>query len=158
MRKRAVIPIMLAAALALPGTAAAAGAQDRPVGTVLSVDRLIGVEVRGPGQERTGEIRELLIDMESGRIGFAVIAAGGILGLGDTTHFIPWKALSPGPDGTFYLSADREKMAEEPKRNAEMTDAEYHREVQRFYGVAPFSDGGDADPVGKTRPSADRRK
>ncbi len=44
--------------------------------------------------EDLGKIEELLIDLQSGRIGYAVLSFGGFLGLSDKLFAIPWQALT----------------------------------------------------------------
>ncbi|MBE0599305.1 MAG: PRC-barrel domain-containing protein [Desulfuromonadales bacterium] len=106
--------------------------------TFQRTDQLVGLEVRGPQGEKIGVIRDLIIDLTDGSVTFAALSVGGILGLGDKIHIVPWKALTASPQVDFLsLAADREKMAGEPKRSAEMTDDEYYREVYLFYGVTP---------------------
>ena len=60
---------------ARPGTAVDPGE--------LRVSRLIGMPVHGMNGERIGEVRDLIVDAKEGRVRYAVIDAGGFLGLGE---------------------------------------------------------------------------
>src|SRR4030095_7523320 len=40
-----------------------------------------------------GEIEELILDLPSGRVGYALMAAGGFLGMGRELFSIPWAAV-----------------------------------------------------------------
>jgi len=41
-----------------------------------------------------GEVVEIMLDVPSGRIAYAVMASGGFLGIGDKLFALPWAALS----------------------------------------------------------------
>jgi sporulation protein YlmC with PRC-barrel domain len=60
---------------------------------VLSARTLMGDPVRNPEGERMGELSELMIDLDTGRIGYAVVSFGGLLGLGDKLFAMPWDVL-----------------------------------------------------------------
>ncbi|MBP1806386.1 PRC-barrel domain-containing protein [Rubellimicrobium aerolatum] len=62
-------------------------------GRVISSDRVEGAAVFDLGGQRLGAIDHLLVDRRSGRITHAVMAFGGLLGLGQDLHPIPWAAL-----------------------------------------------------------------
>lgn len=59
---------------------------------MLTGDSLIGAEIRNPAGERLGDITELMIDLETGEIAYAVLAVGGFLGLGEKLFALPWEA------------------------------------------------------------------
>jgi len=60
---------------------------------VLSAHTLMGDPVRNPEGERMGDLKELMIDLDSGRIAYAVVSFGGFLGLGDKLFAMPWNVL-----------------------------------------------------------------
>lgn len=66
--------------------------------------RIIGMSVENPQGESLGHIADVVIDTE-GRIVYATLSYGGILGLGETFVAVPWKALSLKPDGNIFLLA-----------------------------------------------------
>ena len=47
--------------------------------------------------EVLGSIVDLLLDLERGRIAYAVVASGGFMGVGERLVAVPWNALMPGP-------------------------------------------------------------
>jgi hypothetical protein len=55
--------------------------------------RIIGMSVENPQGESLGHIEDVVIDTE-GRIIYATLSYGGILGPGETFVAIPWRALS----------------------------------------------------------------
>jgi sporulation protein YlmC with PRC-barrel domain len=61
--------------------------------TLLSTSTLKGTSVENPEGENLGKIEELMVDLINGRIAYAVLSFGGILGIGDKRFAIPWDAL-----------------------------------------------------------------
>ena len=67
---------------------------DRQSGRVLPARRSDGRSVRNPAGEDLGKIEELMIDLPTGRLAYAVISFGGFLGIGDKLFAVPWQALA----------------------------------------------------------------
>src|ERR1035437_5707837 len=63
-------------------------------GLVLSASSLKGDNVVNHQGEDLGKIEEIMIDLDRGRIAFAVLSFGGFLGMGDKLFAIPWQAFS----------------------------------------------------------------
>jgi sporulation protein YlmC with PRC-barrel domain len=63
---------------------------------VLSASTLEGDKVTNAEGENLGEVKELMIDLESGRVAYAVLEFGGFLGLGDKLFAVPWEAFDGG--------------------------------------------------------------
>lgn len=61
--------------------------------TLVASDRVEGTAVARPDGERIGSIQRLMIDKVSGQVAYAVLRSGGILGLGEKHHPVPWSAL-----------------------------------------------------------------
>src|SRR5512146_2098640 len=61
---------------------------------VLSAGTLTGDHVRNSAGEDLGKIEEIMIDVPTGRVAYAVLSFGGFLGLGDKLFAIPWDPLS----------------------------------------------------------------
>ncbi len=51
------------------------------------------IKVRNPEGENLGDLTDIAIDRESGRIAYAILAYGGILGFGEKHFAIPWEAV-----------------------------------------------------------------
>ena len=56
---------------------------------VLAADTLVGDKVVNLQMEDLGKIEHLMIDLERGRIAYAVLSFGGFLGMGDQLFAIP---------------------------------------------------------------------
>src|SRR2546426_6110910 len=66
--------------------------------SVLSASTLAGDSVRNAAGEDLGKIDEIMIDIPSGRVAYAVLSFGGFLGMGDKLFAIPWDALKVDED------------------------------------------------------------
>ena len=76
---------------------------------------IIGMEVRNRNNEKLGEIKDLVLDLPSGRISYAVLSVGGFLGIGEKLLAIPTSALSTTEDPhKLLLNADRAKIEGTP--------------------------------------------
>ncbi|HVS03656.1 MAG TPA: PRC-barrel domain-containing protein, partial [Thermoanaerobaculia bacterium] len=60
---------------------------------VLSANTIIGDDIHNPRGEKLGEIKELMIDVDQGRVAYAVLSFGGFLGMGDKLFAIPFESL-----------------------------------------------------------------
>ena len=60
----------------------------------LSSSSLVGDKVTNRDGQDLGKIDEVMIDVASGRVAYAVLSFGGFLGLGDKLFAIPWSMLS----------------------------------------------------------------
>ncbi len=75
----------------------------------------MSVKVRNPQGEDLGEIKNLMVDLNAGRIVYAVLAFGGVVGVGEKLFAIPWEAFSQRPDEeVFILNADRDLLEKSP--------------------------------------------
>ncbi|HYD94870.1 MAG TPA: PRC-barrel domain-containing protein [Noviherbaspirillum sp.] len=79
---------------------------------VMAAATLQGETVLNPQGENLGEIQDIMIDVPSGRIAYAVLSFGGVLGLGNKLFAIPWSALTlDAQRECFILDIDRERLA-----------------------------------------------
>lgn len=60
----------------------------------LSATTLIGDAVKNPQDESLGDLKEIMLDTTTGKIDYAVLSYGGILGMGDKLFAVPWSALT----------------------------------------------------------------
>jgi sporulation protein YlmC with PRC-barrel domain len=110
---------------------------------VISTATIIGDKVVNRTGESFGKIEELMLDLEKGRVAYAVLSFGGVLGMGEKLFAIPFEALKL--DATrehFTLDVDKEKMRNAPgfdKKNLpQASDRTWGAEVYKFYGYKPY--------------------
>src|SRR4030095_7556120 len=76
---------------------------------------IIGKKVENEQGENLGKIEDIVLDESQGRIVYAVLSFGGVLGLGDKLFAIPWNALKENPEKKCcLLSVDKEKLRKAP--------------------------------------------
>lgn len=110
---------------------------------VLSADTLTGDAVVNRRNEDLGKIEHLMIDLESGRVVYAVLSFGGFLGMGDKLFAIPWKALTADlSEKRFVLDVERKKLEEAPGFDKsdwpDMADRTWGEGVYKYYGAMPY--------------------
>jgi sporulation protein YlmC with PRC-barrel domain len=104
---------------------------------------LIGDKVINPDQEKLGEIRDLMIDLRTGCVAYAVLSFGGIMGLGSKLFAVPMAALTLDEDKEcFVMNVFKEKLRQAPGFDEDnwpdMADLEWSRAVHKFYGYTPY--------------------
>lgn len=71
----------------------------------------IGSSVVNPQGESLGKIDDLVFDPATGRITYAALSHGSVLGLGGKLFAVAWEALKMQPDGkTFVLNVSKETL------------------------------------------------
>lgn len=65
------------------------------------------MSIKNPQGEDIGHVEELLVDVRDGRVGYAILSFGGVLGIGDKLFPIPWRELTLKYDeGETYFVVD----------------------------------------------------
>lgn len=78
---------------------------------IMPVGGICGTDVAGTDGESLGTISELMIDAESGTIAYAVLAFGGVLGVGEKLFAVPWRAFDVDPaTDSVSLAMPRERL------------------------------------------------
>jgi sporulation protein YlmC with PRC-barrel domain len=102
----------------------------------LYASNLIGADVKNQQGETLGEIKELVLDPREAKIKNAVVAVGGVLGLGAKTVAIPWEKMTLQSDGRAVVVA----MGKEELQNApEWKKAEEPRPTREPATTSPTS-------------------
>ena len=70
---------------------------------VTRASKIIGTPVKNSNGDNLGDIKELVLDPRSGKVVYAVVSFGGVLGMGYKLFIIPWKALNWSLDKEHYL-------------------------------------------------------
>ena len=78
--------------------------------------KLIGEDVRSTTHEDLGKVKDLVIDVRDGRVVYALISSGGILGIGETIHIVPFSSFKSGTpsDGALVLDLQGSSWANAP--------------------------------------------
>ena len=86
-----------------------------PEPDVTAASALEGETVLDHQGDALGEIEEIMLEVKSGRIAYAVLAVGGFLGIGEKYFAVPWRALTRDADRKcFVLDVDRDTLENAP--------------------------------------------
>ena len=112
---------------------------------VLAADTLVGDRVVNLQREDLGSVEHLMVDLDTGRIAYAVLSFGGFLGMGDKFFAIPWGALAVDKvEKRFILNVDKERLKLAPgfdkERWPNMGDRSWGSQVYTYYGAKPYWD------------------
>ena len=107
---------------------------------LMGADTLIGNNVYNTADESLGTIKELMIEMSTGKIAYAVLSYGGFLGMGDRLFAVPWQALTLDTQNKrFSLNASKDQLKNAPGFDKDhwpaMADTSWASGVHKFYGV-----------------------
>jgi len=119
---------------------------------VLSASTLAGDRVRNNAGEDLGKIEELMIDIPTGRIAYAVLSFGGFLGMGNKLFAVPWNAFTVDErEHELILNADKQMLESAPgfdKDNwPDMADPSWGSQVYSHYGQKPYWNAADTDTL-----------
>ncbi len=121
------------------------GSEDGPGPRLMGAHTLIGNPVCNADGDDLGEIKEIMLNVYSGRIEYAVLTFGGFLGFGEKLFALPWQALTLDTmNKRFVLNASREMLENAPGFDKghwpDMADPEWAEGIHAYYGVKPYRD------------------
>jgi sporulation protein YlmC with PRC-barrel domain len=110
---------------------------------VMAASTLQGDDVVNAAGDKLGTLDEIMLDVPSGRIAYAVLSSGGFLGIGDKLFAIPWRALTLDADNEcFVLDVSKERLEQAPGFDKDdwpsMADESWAREVHTYYRARPY--------------------
>ena len=119
------------------------GVGEGPGPDVMAAATLDGNQVRSSDDEDIGKISNIMLDVRSGRIAYAVLSEGGFLGMGAKLHAIPWSALTlDTAKKCFRVDMTAQQMKDEPGFDKDhwpaMADAQWGAEIHRYYNRDPY--------------------
>ncbi|MEZ4699320.1 MAG: PRC-barrel domain-containing protein [Rhodothermales bacterium] len=109
----------------------------------LSSSSLNHTKVRNTAGEHLGEVKDFMVDLNTGRIAYAVLSFGGFLGIGDKLFAIPWAAMKVNTeDEVFVLDVDKKRLEKAPGFDENnwpsSADARFLDTIYAFYRTEPY--------------------
>jgi sporulation protein YlmC with PRC-barrel domain len=111
----------------------------------LTASSIIGDSVESPKGEDLGKIDDLMINLHTGQVEYAVVQSGGLLGVGKKLFAIPFQELQINEDRElFVINRDKDYVKNSPGFDAShwpgTNDHSYLDNVNKYYKtpVTPF--------------------
>lgn len=113
------------------------------LGWLNKASKVIGMPVINQEAKRYGQIDNLILDLETGRIVHVIVSSGGVLGIGDTLSVIPPNALRyNAARDAVQVNMTQEQLTAAPNFKStewpNFGDPAYSGKVYRAYGVDPY--------------------
>lgn len=81
----------------------------------MSATTLIGDGIRNPQGDSLGDLKEIMLDTTNGKIAYAVVSYGGILGMGDKLFAVPWSAFTIDHENhQLVLNVSKDRLKDAP--------------------------------------------
>ena len=102
---------------------------------LISSRRVEGTAVYNRSDERLGSIHSVMIDKKSGKVAYAVLSFGGIFGLREHVHPVPWEVLNydVGLDA-YVVDLGREELENAPTLRLDEADRPQPKDYEEVYG------------------------
>ena len=114
-----------------------------PGPALMGAGTLMGNDVYNLQGDDLGDIKEIMLDMQSGRVTYVVLSYGGFLSMGEKLFAVPWSALTLDTENKrFLLNVVKDKLEQAPGFDKDnwpnMADATWVKDIHTYYGVAPY--------------------
>ena len=110
---------------------------------LIASSKVEGTAVYDRAGEQLGTVLNFMVDKVSGQVAYVVMSFGGFLGLGESHHPLPWRALTYDVRlGGYVVDIDKTTLASAPSHGAgedPFADDEYGRKVDAYYRTTPTS-------------------
>ncbi len=109
---------------------------------LMGADTLIGNDVYNGQTEDLGDIKEIMLDMRTGRVSYAVLAFGGFMGMREKLFAVPWAALRLDTENKrFVLDVTKARLESAPgfdkQHWPDMADPTWEQSIHGYYGTEP---------------------
>lgn len=99
---------------------------------------LLGKDLKSDNGQKLGEISDLVVGSD-GRLNYAVVSRGGMMGVGDRLIPVPWNAIHTGSkDDGFMINIDEKKFSSAPSFTKDewgkLADPRWEKDVYGYYG------------------------
>ena len=119
------------------------GAAIEETDRLIASNKVEGTAVYNRQNEHLGTVHNFMIDKSTGHVAYAVMSFGGFLGMGESYHPLPWRALNYDTRrGGFVVDIDSTKLKKAPSYTAgnvpNWSDRTYGNRIDQFYGMTPY--------------------
>jgi sporulation protein YlmC with PRC-barrel domain len=113
-----------------------------PSPSLMSAGSISSNKIVNPSGDILGDVKEIMLDMHTGRVSYVVLSFGGFLSLGEKLFAVPWNALKLDTvNKTFVLDIPKERLEAAPGFDKDdwpnMGDATWAHGIHAYYGTQP---------------------
>jgi len=110
---------------------------------LMGADTLIGNDVYNHEEESIGDIKEIMLDVASGNVSYAVLSFGSVLGFGEKLFAVPWSALKLDTENKrFLLNISKERLQNAPGFDKDnwpnMADRTWENDIHDYYSANSY--------------------
>lgn len=108
---------------------------------MLSASSIIGNDVKTHTDDDIGDIKDIMMDPDTGQSSYAVLSFGGFMGIGDKYFAVPFQALTlDREDECYRLDITKERLENAPgfKKDdwPDFADPSFRTTIDGYYGLA----------------------
>src|SRR4030095_716342 len=127
--------------------------------TANKASEIIGMEVRNAQNEKLGKVEDLIVDLGSGHLSYAILSMGGVLGIGDKLVVAPANQFSYAlSEKKLTLNMSKEVLQNAPRfekgKWPDLNDPQWDDETHKYYKDKSNKTYSDTD-VERTRRNAE---
>ncbi len=126
------------------GMSGSENVESRETERLIASDKVEGTSVVRPNGDTIGEIERVMIDKRSGKVAYAVMSFGGILGIGESYYPLPWDMLkyNEALDG-YEVDITEEQLRGAPSYSGDddefdWSNREWGTRVHDYYNTRPY--------------------
>jgi len=113
--------------------------KQKEIGRLISADKVQGTPVANPAGEHIGSIENVMIDKPTGRVAYAVMSFGGVLGIGKDRYPLPWGMLEYDTElDSYVVDVDPDMLKGAPVYDDRGAEEGWGRRVYDYYKVPPY--------------------
>jgi sporulation protein YlmC with PRC-barrel domain len=114
-------------------------ARKGPGPELMGAHTLVGNDVYNVQGQDIGDIKEIMLDMHSGRVSYAVLSFEPFLSMGEKLFAVPWSALKLDTENKrFTLDVEKDRLKGAPGFDKShwpnMADQSWQHEIHAYYG------------------------
>jgi hypothetical protein len=122
---------------------ATAAVETRETTSLIGSDKVEGTNVYRSNGDKIGSIERIMIDKQSGKVGYAVMSFGGFLGIGHDHYPVPWSLLTYNTRlGGYEVNISEQQLKGAPSysndNDWDWEDRKRAQQVYDYYRVPPY--------------------
>ena len=104
--------------------------------------RVAGTDVYNAAGDHLGEIYDVMLDKQSGKVAYAVLQLRGVIGLSERVHPVPWEVLNYDVDlDAYVIDVTPLQLQRAPTLRLDMADRPQpkdYKEISGYYAQLPW--------------------